>query len=111
MTQLVTQAEAAERLCVSLSTLRRLRKGGELRFIPGRPVKVPLEDIDAYIERNLCLDLTGTTRFQTSPTTRAIGKSSGLNPPPAVVREAVVIQRAKRNALRLSCTGRIGFSR
>ena len=113
MTQLVTQAEAAVRLCVSLSTLRRLRKAGELRFIPGRPVKVPLEDVEAFIERKLCLDLTEATASPTSPTPEGYMKFSGLFPPghPAAEREAVVIQRAKRNALRLSCTGRIGAHR
>jgi excisionase family DNA binding protein len=110
--QLITQAEAATQLRVSLSTLRRLRKAGELRFIPGRPVRVPVDDVNAFIERNLsCPDLRDTTRYLNGPTPRASGKSPGLNPAQAGSKEAAIIQRARRSARLLSFTGRIGSSR
>lgn len=48
---LVTQAEAAELLRVSVRTVARLRAAGELPFLPGRPVRIDTADLERYIER------------------------------------------------------------
>lgn len=50
-TRLITQAEAAARLSVSVRTLHKLRVAGEIAYIPGRPVRIPEGEIEAYIER------------------------------------------------------------
>lgn len=53
MISLITAAEAAKRLGVSERTLRRIRKAGELRYLPGKgrgKVMVFEEDLDHYIQ-------------------------------------------------------------
>lgn len=52
----ITQDEVAERLRVSVKTVERLRKQGKLRYLPGRPVKIPEDDLDAYVRRALVTD-------------------------------------------------------
>jgi excisionase family DNA binding protein len=51
--RLITQAEAANRLGVSIRTMSKLRAEGELAYIPGRPVKIPETEVTDYIRRKL----------------------------------------------------------
>ncbi len=52
-TRLVTAEEAAERLGCSRRTVTRLCMSGQISFIPGRPVRIPEHEIEAYVERML----------------------------------------------------------
>jgi excisionase family DNA binding protein len=48
--RLLTLTEAAERLAVSISTVRRVVTAGELKTVRiGKAVRVRLTDLDAYI--------------------------------------------------------------
>ncbi|WEZ82193.1 helix-turn-helix domain-containing protein [Rhizobium sp. 32-5/1] len=55
MIRLLTQAEAAKRMGVSVEKLKRLRGQGMISYIPGRPVLFDEKDVDefaaAYAER------------------------------------------------------------
>ena len=53
--QLLTMPQAAERLQVSLSTLRRIIDKGELPIVKinSRNVRVRPEDLDTYIEAKI----------------------------------------------------------
>ena len=47
---LLTEAEVAERLRRSKQTVRRLRLGGKLPYLPGRPPRIDEADLIAFIE-------------------------------------------------------------
>jgi excisionase family DNA binding protein len=47
--EILTQAEVAFRLGVSPRTVARLRAAGELAFLPGRPVRVRVAEVDRWI--------------------------------------------------------------
>lgn len=51
--KLITADEAAERLGCSRRTVTRLCMSGQLRFIPGRPVRMPESEVEDYIMRKL----------------------------------------------------------
>lgn len=51
MSTLLTEPEVAERLRCSVSKVKRLRLGGRLTYIPGRPVLVAEADLDDYVDR------------------------------------------------------------
>lgn len=46
--KLITQDEAARRLGVSSSTVKRLRIDGKITYIPGRPVLIDEADLEKY---------------------------------------------------------------
>lgn len=46
---LLTEAEVAERLRCSKSKVKRLRLGGKLAYLPGRPVLIDEADLAAYL--------------------------------------------------------------
>lgn len=45
----LTEAEVAERLRCSTSKIKRLRLAGKLPYLPGRPVLITEDDLDAFI--------------------------------------------------------------
>ncbi|WP_148934662.1 helix-turn-helix domain-containing protein, partial [Escherichia coli] len=45
---LLTQEEAADRLRCSVWTVKRLRLTGKLKYIPGRPNLIRVDDIDEF---------------------------------------------------------------
>ncbi len=47
--QLLTQREAAEMLCCSETTVKRLRLSGALGYLPGAPVRIPKGEVERYI--------------------------------------------------------------
>jgi hypothetical protein len=47
----LTEPEAAKVLRKSTSTIKRLRLGGHLSYLPGRPVLIAAADLETYIER------------------------------------------------------------
>lgn len=47
---LLTEAEVAERLGCSRTTVKRLRLSGRLTYLPGRPVLVDEADLAAYLD-------------------------------------------------------------
>jgi excisionase family DNA binding protein len=52
MTNLISIAEAQERLSLSRSTITRMLDRGEIRRLNfGRAVRIPAEDIDALVQR------------------------------------------------------------
>lgn len=71
---MLTQKEAAAILRKSVKAIYRLRKAGELRSLPGRPVLIRRADLDDYIERTA---QWGTAGCGSNGTTRATGKSIG----------------------------------
>jgi excisionase family DNA binding protein len=48
---LLLEREAAERLRVSTTTIKRLRLSGQLAYIPGKPVRIEESELTAYIAR------------------------------------------------------------
>ncbi|MEX1065984.1 MAG: helix-turn-helix domain-containing protein [Aquisalimonadaceae bacterium] len=59
---LLTQKEAADWLRTSISTLYRLRMAGELPYIPGKPVRLRLVDLERYVERKTAVASRKTPR-------------------------------------------------
>lgn len=51
---LLTEKEVSERLRCSTSKIKRLRLDGKLAYLPGRPVLIREEDLNAYMESALC---------------------------------------------------------
>lgn len=49
MSKFLLEAEVAERLGRSVSTVRRLRLTGRLAYIPGRPVLIDESDLKTFI--------------------------------------------------------------
>ncbi|OLP60339.1 hypothetical protein BJF93_15390 [Xaviernesmea oryzae] len=49
--KMLTEREVAELLRCSQSKIRRLRRAGELAYIPGRPVLIDEMDLAAYLGR------------------------------------------------------------
>ncbi|MBN7764010.1 helix-turn-helix domain-containing protein [Nitratireductor aquibiodomus] len=47
--QLLTQREAAEMLCCSETTVKRLRLSGALGYLPGAPVRIPKGEVERYL--------------------------------------------------------------
>lgn len=76
---LLLESEAAARLRCSTSAVKRLRLSGKLIYLPGRPVKIDTEDIDAYVERMKKQPATTNT---------------------AVAARAEVIERARKDAVK-----------
>lgn len=85
MNEVLTQQEAAFFLRCSVGKVYQLRKQKQLRFIPGRPVKILKSELDAYLEReqtarcnqNTYLSpATGKPALKRIPETGA-GKSDG----------------------------------
>lgn len=50
---LLTQQEVSVRLRRSVASVARLRKAGELAYLPGSPVMIPASEVDAYLERKM----------------------------------------------------------
>lgn len=48
---LIPAEEVAARLRTSRKTIQRLCRAGQIRFVPGRPVRLVAADVDRYIER------------------------------------------------------------
>lgn len=51
--RLLTQAEVARVLRRSVASVARLRRAGELSYLPGHPVLIPEAELTAYLERIL----------------------------------------------------------
>lgn len=70
MTNLLTEAEAAEALRVCTRTLRRLRQAGSIRYvsITPRTILYRPEDLNAFIEQRsqICHDYTPTRNVRTN---------------------------------------------
>lgn len=49
--QLMSELEVAEVLRCSSTKIKRLRLSGEISYLPGPPVLIAREDLDAFIER------------------------------------------------------------
>lgn len=52
--RLLTENEVAEVLRCSTSKVKRLRLDGKLAYLPGRPVFVKDDDLNAYVESTRC---------------------------------------------------------
>lgn len=51
--RLLTQQEVAVVLRRSVRSVARLRRMGELAWLPGAPVMIPAAELDAYLERKM----------------------------------------------------------
>lgn len=51
--ELLTQQEVAARLRRSVASIARLRRAGELAYLPGSPVMIPASEVDDYLERKM----------------------------------------------------------
>lgn len=49
---LLTQEEAADHLRCSARNVKRLRLAGKLKYIPGRPVLIHVDDLDEFMRRS-----------------------------------------------------------
>lgn len=49
----LTQQEVADVLRRSVHSVARLRRAGELAWLPGSPVLIPAAELDAYLERKM----------------------------------------------------------
>jgi Helix-turn-helix domain len=78
---LLTDREVATLLRCGVSKAARLRRAGELPFVPGRPPLVKLEDLLAWIEdRKLeARKQAARRRASLERTAAAIGKSAGAS--------------------------------
>ena len=52
--RLLTEIEVAETLRCSTSKVKRLRLAGKLAYLPGRPVLIREDDLNAYLENAIC---------------------------------------------------------
>lgn len=66
--KILTQAEVAERLRMSVRTVYQLRVEGRLRYIPGRPVRFLEDDVEKFIETSL---QTGPASGRCGPRSKA----------------------------------------
>ena len=66
---------AAAVLRVSKKTIYRLRRAGQIAYIPGPPVRIPAAEINRYVEAVTCRDRTGG--LASSRTPKASTKSAG----------------------------------
>jgi excisionase family DNA binding protein len=57
---LLTEPEVAEMLRCSREKIKRLRLGGKLTYIKGRPILIRRQDVDAYLS-SVTRPATGTT--------------------------------------------------
>ena len=71
--RLLLQSEAAFALRVSTKTVQRLRESGRIRYIPGRPIRIPATEIEKLITETLCL---GPTAVRASERTRPASTKS-----------------------------------
>jgi excisionase family DNA binding protein len=69
--KLITQDEAAKRLGVSSSTVKRLRIDGKLTYIPGRPVLIDEADLEKYIAAKAEADAKKADALIETPAQRA----------------------------------------
>jgi Helix-turn-helix domain len=78
---LLTDLDVATLLRCGVSKAARLRRAGELPFVPGRPPLVKLEDLLAWIEeRNQeARKRAAQRRASWAATAKAIGKSAGAS--------------------------------
>lgn len=49
----LTQQEVADVLRRSVAAVARLRRKGELAWLPGSPILIPAEELDAYLDRKM----------------------------------------------------------
>lgn len=64
--RLLTQQEIADVLRRSVASVARLRRAGELAWLPGAPVMIPAAELDAYLERKMVARRAKTEK-QTPP--------------------------------------------
>ncbi len=69
--KLITQEEAARRLGVSPSTVKRLRISGRLAYIPGRPVLIDEADLEEYVAAKAEADAKKLAKHIETPSERA----------------------------------------
>ena len=88
----LTEPETAERLRCSTSKIKRLRLSGALPYVPGRPVLIDENDLNAYLECLKC-------RPQNSPktatdTSTPSGRTMGDPDARAWARKTVLLRKA-----------------
>ena len=95
---LLTDREVATLLRCGVSKAARLRRAGELPFVPGRPPLVKLEDLMAWVEdqKQEARKQAAQRRASLERTAAAIGKSAGASDAPTEDGG----QRAFRRALK-----------
>jgi hypothetical protein len=51
--RLLTQEEVAQILRRSVASVARLRRAGELAWLPGSPIRIPETELSAYLDRKM----------------------------------------------------------
>ncbi len=87
----LTQAEAAERLRVTVDTVKRLRLTGKLAYYKGRPVLIDEAAVAAYLESRRCP--TTTSKSTTTAATTSTGPRDDAASASARARETWLRRR------------------
>lgn len=87
--RLLIEAEVAEILRCSTTKVKRLRLSGQLPFLPGRPVLISTDDLDAYIAAT-------TTRAEQKAVKRVAKPSDSLEDARNWAKQAVLLKRDRK---------------
>lgn len=89
--EFLTQKQAAALLRVTVATIQRRRRTGDLQAIPGRPVLIPRAAVDAFLSRRMAL----APAMVAAPT--AAPSAAGFD---AATRGVAIARRAAQRAAR-----------
>lgn len=81
-----TDAEVAEMLRCSPSKVKRLRLAGKIRYIPGRPALIEMDDLNLYKEQAKCRIQHPTSNDTTTAHITSTGRKAGLESASALAR-------------------------
>jgi hypothetical protein len=118
--KLLLEAEAAEKLRCSTGTVKRLRLGGKLGYIPGRPVTIEEKDLEIYVASAKRRRVLRKEKLKTRRVNRAKGQSeafeyvsAGAAPRPFVLltiaEAAIKFERTPRQIRYLCLRGRVPY--
>ncbi|API60585.1 hypothetical protein BSL82_15880 [Tardibacter chloracetimidivorans] len=101
--RLLTQADVALVLKVSVKTISRLRQAGELPYIPGKPVLIREADLEKYVERKLTCRARTAGHISTRTSTASTKSDGPSMDDLAAARQAHrIFSKLKRSSRTLS---------
>nr|CAI0340800.1 hypothetical protein SHINE37_44668 [Rhizobiaceae bacterium] len=98
--KLLTEEEAAVILRCSRSKIKRLRMGGELPYVRGRPVLIEMSDLEAYVWQN-----RKSKNTQTAATTSTSARVDVAG------AKAWLLAKKRKRAIALACGSKKGMGR
>src|SRR3954468_6854027 len=104
----LTQQEVAVLLRCSVHTIARLRREAGLPWLPGRPVLIPEEEFQRWLNHRTIRGpaSAATARSGSGPTNRATTKSGGPTPRVPSPNARAAEQRSSRRLRLISTTSR-----